>query len=240
MNAVMGNHRIRQMAGFALFGIFAVGSLLLVLHLDWVPVGFLGWIVLFLAGLFGLVAWHARTSVYLCPECGHSFKISMIADLLSPQIGVKKLLKCFGCGLSLWCRETGMQDMGSIKKDAVPMHRKNHAVKRAYWLYLQVGMVIVVYALLWVNALRIHALLPETMLTYFVNSGLLGSYGDKSAVLLLPALAGLFPLLHGLFCLYAARQRYRSVVYPIFTGVIVAVLAVFAAVQYRMLAPMIW
>ena len=240
MSTIAGNYHRRQTTGFALFSIFIVGSLLLVLHFDWIPVGFILWFLLLIVGLFAMISRHAKMAAYLCPVCEQIFAISRWADFLSPQIGAKKLLKCTGCGVASWCREMRAgETVTRINNMPIPKKEINRAGTRR-WLYIQVGMVVIAYLIFWANALHLHSKLPDVMLTHFVISDALGCYAGKSAVLALPALAALFPLLHGLFLIYAARQGYRSIVYPIFTGVVVAVLAVFGAVQYRMLAPMVF
>jgi DNA-directed RNA polymerase subunit RPC12/RpoP len=52
-----------------------------------------------------LVRWHARSTVYQCPACGHRFRISGWTDFVHPHGGDKKYLRCPGCGKSDWCKE---------------------------------------------------------------------------------------------------------------------------------------
>lgn len=49
-----------------------------------------------------LVRWHARTTGYRCPDCGHQFGISAWADLLSPHMLTTKYVKCPECGRRGW------------------------------------------------------------------------------------------------------------------------------------------
>lgn len=235
MNLMAGKNPVGQTTAFTLFGVITIGSLLLVIHFDWMPVGMILWILFLLIGLFGITRQHAKTAAYACPGCEAVFKISAVADFLSPQLGVKKLLKCPHCGQSSWCREVP-GGRAAESGNAAVMTGEKHSKANKHWLYAQVGLVLLAYLGLWANALSLHSKLPETLLTYFVNSDLFGSYGNRSALLTLPAVGVIFPLLHAVFCLYAARQRYKSVVYPIFTGVVIAILIVFAMVQNAHLA----
>lgn len=236
MNLTVCKVPINQTALFSLFAAITVVGLLLVIHFDWMPLGMILWVIFLIGGLFGIVRQHVRTAAYTCPGCGGLFKITATADFLSPQFGRKKLLKCPGCGQSSWCREVGAGGTDVEVNQAITPKIAGGIASNRRWLYVQVGIVIAAYLLLWANALRLYSRLPETLLTYFVNSDLLGTYGSKSSVLALPALAALLPLLHGLFTLYAARQGYKSLVYPIFTGAVVVILTVLGAVQYLHLA----
>jgi DNA-directed RNA polymerase subunit RPC12/RpoP len=49
-----------------------------------------------------LVKWHAATTGYQCPGCGHEFMISTLADFLSPHILTTKYVKCPQCGRRAW------------------------------------------------------------------------------------------------------------------------------------------
>jgi DNA-directed RNA polymerase subunit RPC12/RpoP len=60
------------------------------------------WLVIFFGGLFLLVRWHARSTAYRCPACGHEFEISTLTDFLSPHTTSKKFLKCPQCGKRKW------------------------------------------------------------------------------------------------------------------------------------------
>jgi len=61
------------------------------------------WIAIVAGGLFALVLWHKKSTVYHCPICGNEFEISFLTDLFSPH-GVTKsgggwvYLKCPECG----------------------------------------------------------------------------------------------------------------------------------------------
>ena len=56
-------------------------------------------------GLIGLAIWHARTTEYNCPNCGHQFDISWLIDLISPHVPDKKYLKCPSCHKRAWAKE---------------------------------------------------------------------------------------------------------------------------------------
>jgi energy-coupling factor transporter transmembrane protein EcfT len=55
-------------------------------------------------GLIALVIWHARTTVYNCPNCDHQFDISWLIDLISPHYPDKKYPKCPSCHKRGWAR----------------------------------------------------------------------------------------------------------------------------------------
>ncbi|MDF2905531.1 MAG: hypothetical protein K0R34_852 [Herbinix sp.] len=48
-----------------------------------------------------LVIWHAKTHSYICKNCGHTFSISILKDLVSPH----RLLKCPQCNKWAWQKE---------------------------------------------------------------------------------------------------------------------------------------
>lgn len=65
------------------------------------PIGLAVWVILDMFLLLGVVAWHARATVYTCPECGNTFTISLATEITSPH-GIKgggwKHLRCPRCG----------------------------------------------------------------------------------------------------------------------------------------------
>lgn len=54
--------------------------------------------------VFFFIRWHARTTVYSCPECDHQFQISVWIEIISPHTGEKKWMTCPSCGKDSWCR----------------------------------------------------------------------------------------------------------------------------------------
>jgi uncharacterized C2H2 Zn-finger protein len=66
------------------------------------PFGFALWIIIVAASLVAVVMWHARNTVYRCPECDQLFSISTVTDLVSlhglGRGGGWKLLTCPKCG----------------------------------------------------------------------------------------------------------------------------------------------
>jgi DNA-directed RNA polymerase subunit RPC12/RpoP len=69
------------------------------------PGGIVLWLIIVGIGLFFLVRWHAQNSIYLCPNCGHTFVISTLTDFISPHFPNRKLLKCPQCNERSWCSE---------------------------------------------------------------------------------------------------------------------------------------
>jgi DNA-directed RNA polymerase subunit RPC12/RpoP len=67
------------------------------------PIGAIVWLTVFVGGgLYSLARWHAKSTVYRCPACGHHFTISVLADFVSPHVVDKKYLKCPCCGRRNW------------------------------------------------------------------------------------------------------------------------------------------
>ena len=86
---------------------------LILTPISW-PFGFSLWIIIVLMSLLVMVRWHSRVTVYRCPECGHVFSISMIADLVSPhgigREGGWKLLTCPKCGSHVQARASSSEE----------------------------------------------------------------------------------------------------------------------------------
>lgn len=59
------------------------------------------WIALVASGLFILVLWHKKSTIYRCPKCGNEFEVSFLTDLFSPHGASKEggwmYLKCPRC-----------------------------------------------------------------------------------------------------------------------------------------------
>ncbi len=98
------------------------------------------------------------------------------------------------------------------------------------------GIILFVYLLLWANTLYIYPKLPETIPTLFDITGKPDDWGHKSSFFISPLIAMIFPMLHGIFCLYATKQGYKSFVYPMLTGVFIISLLIFRGLQYLTLS----
>jgi len=198
------------------------------------PVGFIVWLlILFGGGLFSLVRWHAKYTAYICPECGHTFMISTAKDFLSPNMVDKKLLRCPKCDESSWCKATSVK---SVKGEISFKKEEKIKTQSTKSLYIQIGIVLFVYLLLWANTLYIYQKLPETIPTHFDITGKPDAWGHKSSFLISPLIAMIFPLLHGIFWLYATKQGYKSFVYPLLTVVFIISLLIFGGLQYLTLS----
>ena len=84
------------------------------------PVGFLIWIVLVMGMLLLLVRWHARNTIYHCPNCGNNFEISAFEDLVSPHgtaNGSWTYLRCPRCQRMIKASEATRKEMD--KQDAM-------------------------------------------------------------------------------------------------------------------------
>ena len=239
MNTMVGQHRTWPMVVFTSFSIFTIGGLLLVIYTNGYPIGFAAWVVAVAAGLVWLVRWHAKNTAYLCLKCDHTFTIAPLRDFLSPQLSQKKLLRCLRCGESSWCREIGRSEMNVTNAEKIGETAARKAPKPVKSLYVQFAVVLILYLILWVEIGTIYAKLPPNVLTYPLIGGIFG-WGNRSAIFTLPILAAMLPLLHGLFCLYAAGQGYRSMVYPIFTAIVGVAIVTFGVMQYMTLTPVIF
>ena len=96
---------------FLLTAVIVVGAILLI-PLYW-PIGLIIW--LFVpsgVALFLLVRWHAKSTAYICPKCGHTFMISTTKDFLRPHLIDKKLLRCPKCGEKSWCEAVSVESLG--------------------------------------------------------------------------------------------------------------------------------
>ena len=60
------------------------------------------WLLIVVAGMALLVAWHAENFAYICPKYGAVFEISGLKDFLGPNSITKKYLKCPKCKKRAW------------------------------------------------------------------------------------------------------------------------------------------
>lgn len=88
--------------------VIAAGAAVLIPGLSLFEMGL--WLVIFFGGLFLLVRWHAHSTAYRCPGCGHEFEISVLTDFISPHTAEKKYLKCPQCGKKRWATVLLKQD----------------------------------------------------------------------------------------------------------------------------------
>jgi len=195
------------------------------------PIGLIVWLfIIFSGGLFLFVRWHAKNTAYICPKCDHTFIISIGKDFLSPNMVDKKLLTCPRCRESSWCKAISLK---AIKGD-ISRVKEHKAIKPkpTKALYVQIGIVLSVYVLLWAYTIYIYQKLPETIPTHLDITGKPDAWGNKSSLLILPLVAAILPVLHGIILFYAAKQGYRSFVYPLLTVLFIIALLIFLGIQY--------
>ncbi len=206
-----------------------IAGAILLMPFHW-PFGFIVWLVLLVGGgLYLLVRWHAKNTAYICPKCNHTFAISTLRDFLSPHMIEKKLLRCPECGESSWCKAVSIK---TVKGRICRVEGKKIVSTPAKSLYLQIGIVLLVYLILWVYTLFIYSQLPQTIPTHFDLSLNPDAWRPKSSILILPVIAVIFPLFQGIFGLYAARQGYKSLIYYLLTGINLSCLLIFLGIQY--------
>jgi len=194
------------------------------------PFGFIVWLVLLVGGgLYLLVRWHAKNTAYICPKCNHTFAISTLTDFLSPNMIDKKLLRCPECGESSACKAVSID---TLKGDTGKVDEKKIAATPAKSLYLQIGIVLLLYLILWAYTFYIYSRLPRIIPTHFDISLRPDAWGSKSSILILPLIAAIFPVFQGILCFYAENQGYRSVIYYFLTGVNIFCLLIFLSIQY--------
>lgn len=68
------------------------------------PENWLLWLAVIALGTYLLIVWHTENYAYQCSNCGKSFGISVTANLLGPNGGTRKYLKCPECGRRSWAR----------------------------------------------------------------------------------------------------------------------------------------
>lgn len=54
--------------------------------------------------MYFLVRWHARSTAYRCPSCGHEFEISAWTDFITPHVPGRKYVGCPSCGKKGWAK----------------------------------------------------------------------------------------------------------------------------------------
>jgi len=217
----------------SLFLVVLILGAILLIPFQW-PFGFIVWLVFLVGGgLYLLVRWHAKNTAYICPKCNHTFSISTLTDFLSPNMIDKKLLRCPECGESSACKAVSINALkGEISKVE---EKKEVKAKSAKSVYLQIGIVLLLYLILWAYTFYIYSKLPHIIPTHFDLSLKPDDWGPKSSILILPLIAAIFPVFQGMLCFYAENQGYKSAVYYFLTGVNIFCLLIFLGIQYMTL-----
>jgi hypothetical protein len=188
----------RTISLMSLFLAVLIAGAILLIPFHW-PFGFIVWLVLFVAGgLYFLIRWHAKNTAYICPKCNNTFAISTLTDFLSPNLIDKKLLRCPECGVSSACKEVSI----NVLKEGINKveEKKEIKTKPARSLYVQIGIVLLLYLILWTYTLYIYSKLPHTIPTHFDLSLKPDDWGPKSSILILPLIAAMFPVFQGMLC----------------------------------------
>jgi len=175
--------------------------------------------LIIIGGAF-LIRWHARHAGYLCPACTHKFAVSTWVDFLSPHKAGEKMLRCPRCGESSWCPEID-RDLVLEQESSQKTLRKADT-KSPTGKYLQIVLVLAVYAAIWLYTINAWQSLPETVTTL--------------SMVKIPLAAGVIPVMHLIFCLFAAVRGYKSRIYPAVTGFVIIFLLFAVWSQYNTLS----
>ncbi len=170
-----------------------------------------------------LVRWHARHTGYRCGECGGAFMISAWTDFLSPHLSDRKLLRCPHCLASGWCQEIEPGAVG-----APPDAPRVAAAPSDYSpgnLYLQMILVILLYAALWAVALYQWSAISTPVSFWRITK--------------IPIATAVLPIMHFVFCFFAVRHAYRSRMYAMVTIFVAVFLLLAVWTQLRSLPPAI-
>ncbi|MCP4568881.1 MAG: hypothetical protein GY841_15000 [FCB group bacterium] len=169
----------------------------------------------FAVGCILLVHWHSAHTAYQCSSCRHTFIISAWTDFMSPHKGGEKLLRCGRCGYTGWLEET---DRGQVlQTESTSPPTEMIPVRSANILYLQIFIVVALYVALWIASVAV------------TDKDI--SAGSRTFDLLL--VTSLLPLLHFAYCHFAARNGYRSRIYPIITAITAVFLLFVTLMQLR-------
>lgn len=195
-------------------------------------------------GLFLIVRRQWREYTWMCKECGHVFERSersVWVEFLSPHLPspVSKLLKCPRCSGRSWCLQVKEKACKGVDIEFLK-HPEPGSLASNNVFYVQVGVVVLAYLILWVCSLYMYPGLPELIPKHFDMSFTPDAWCDRSGFWLLPGIAIIFPVLHGLIIYVAVRQGYKSRVYPFLTVLFVFILLFFTVLQYliRLEAPL--
>ena len=164
---------------------------------------------------FFLVRWHAGHTGYRCHSCDHTFVITATTDFLSPHLSGVKMLRCPQCGVSAWCDEIDRNEVRQNQTTAD--YPDKTAVDGGGSLRAQMAFVAIIYAGLWLY----------TILAWPDRSGL-----SNWAILKIPMVTLMLPVLQIIFCMYAVRQGYRSRIY-LFVSLFVIVFLLLAVWMQR-------
>lgn len=177
-----------------------------------VPFIIIGGIII--GGVF-LIRWHARISIYKCSACRRTFTISAWTDFMSPHRGGEKLLRCEHCGQSGWFEETDRAE--TIGPEAAAGTVDIVPAWPPISLYIQIAIVLALYAALWIFSLSRTPRVPHF-------------HGNA---FLIPLLMTILPVLHLVFCLFAAHHGYRSRIYPAMTTMVgIFIIAVIGMIYF--------
>ncbi len=224
MNTTNQAYLRRLVTVVGIYTVIVVVSAILILP-RWWPYGFLIWLFVPMGlGLAWLIRWHADNTAYICPECDHRFMVSTLKDAFSVNMIDKKLLTCPSCRKRGWCQAISAGDMDHEAPPARPVPPDAGAIRS---FRIQTAVVGAVYVGLWLYAVIVYLAAPETIPIHF-DAGLRpDSWGSRSNLLILPAVATIFPLLQVCYWWMLRRWGYVSFVFPFLAGVNVISILVF-------------
>ena len=189
------------------------------LYIVWI-IGWLAW----------LIKWHSKAFVYQCNFCRAIFEVSPMGDALSPHMMDTKLLRCPKCGHSDWFK--GMEREG-VKTEILPVgYRGSIKIEVDRTLYWQIALVLSVYLILWLHTISYYLKLPDFIP---MKSNRLITMQNKVNLLLLPIVAGIFPLIELFICRHAIKEGLKSKIYWFITALFLLILLLFCGIQYYLI-----
>lgn len=72
------------------------------------------WLLIVIVTLAMLLKWHAKNFAYGCPKCGKVFEISVLEDLLCPDVVNRKYLQCPMCRRKAWAELLRIKEQSAL------------------------------------------------------------------------------------------------------------------------------
>jgi hypothetical protein len=138
-----------------------------------------------------------------------------------------KLLRCPKCGRSGWFYG---KERSSVTSEIIPADSAVHPpLETDRTLYWQIAIILFLYLGLWLYTLTYYFQMPELIA---IKSNSLISMQDKNNLLLLPLIAGIFPVIELFTCRHAINEGLKSKIYWFITSLFAIILILFCGIQF--------